>query len=163
MGGYHTGLGEAILRMKLPSHEALALAMGQLLALRRQEELEGLQADIVIPIPMFWTRRVARGINSPDVLARCLAVSLEIPLRRDVLVKHRNTLPQHHLPPSERFRNVRGAFRLRRGQTLASARVLLVDVFDDRRRTCSEAAKVLKQAGASSVAVAVIARARALK
>jgi ComF family protein len=146
--------------MKRPSHGALSVAMGRLLAQRRRERLIEVQADVVIPIPMFWRRRLGRGTNSPEVLASCLGKSLGIPVRRRVLVRHRNTLPQADLSPSRRFQNVRGAFRVRRGDALKDARVLIVDDVLTTGATCSEAAKMLKQAGAAWVAVAVVARAQ---
>ena len=160
LGSYHTGLRDVVLRMKRPSHDALSVAMGRLLVRRRREQLLEHRADVVVPIPMFWTRRLGRGMNSPDVLARCLGKSLGIPVRRDILVRHRNTLPQANLPPSRRFQNVRGAFRVRRPDVVRDVRVLLVDDVLTTGATCSEAAKMLKQAGAASVAVAVVARAQ---
>ncbi len=160
LGSYHAGLREVVLRMKRPSHNALSLAMGRLLAQRRREELLGLQTSVIVPIPMFWARRLGRGINNPDVLAGCLGQSLGIPVRHHILIRHRNTLPQAHLPPSRRFENVRGAFRVRNPDAVRDARVLLVDDVLTTGATCSEAAKMLKQAGAASVAVAVVARAQ---
>lgn len=79
-------------------------------------------------------------------------------MEHSLLVRTRKTLPQADLPPSRRFENVRGAFRLAAGYDIRGARVLLVDDILTTGATCSEAAKVLKQAGAASVAVAVIAR-----
>jgi predicted amidophosphoribosyltransferase len=70
-----------------------------------------------------------------------------------------NTFPQAGLPLSQRFRNVEGAFRVRRPEAVKGARVLLVDDVLTTGATCSEAAKVLKEAGAAAVAVAVVARA----
>ncbi len=146
--------------MKRPSHDALSAAMARLLADRRREQLLAQPCDMAIPIPLFWTCRLGRGGNSPDVLARGLAKFLQIPLRRDILVKHRNTLRQADLPPSQRFRNVRDAFRVRRPEAIAGARVLLVDDVLTTGATCSEAAKTLKKAGAAWVGVAVVARAQ---
>jgi ComF family protein len=160
LGSYHAGLGEVVLRMKRPSRNALSLAMGRLLAERRRAELLELQANVIVPIPMFWARRLGRGINNPDVLAGCLGQSLGIPVRRHVLIRHRNTLPQARLPPSRRVENVRGAFRIRRPDAVRGAHVLLVDDVLTTGATCSEAAKMLKQAGAARVAVAVVARAQ---
>jgi ComF family protein len=159
LGGYHTGLSEAVLRMKHTSHDVLSVAMGQLLIERRRNELAEHQADVIVPIPMFWRRRVYRGTNSPETLARCLAESLAIPVRRSVLVRRRNTPPQAGLAPSRRFENVRGAFRVRKPEAVKDARVLLVDDVLTTGATCSEAAKMLKEAGAAMVAVAVVARA----
>jgi ComF family protein len=158
LGSYHGELRDVVLRMKRPSHNALSLAMGRLLAERRREELLALQASVIVPVPMFWARRLGRGTNNPDVLAGCLGQSLGIPVCRHVLIRRRNTVPQARLPPSRRFENVRGAFRVRRPDAVRDARVLLVDDVLTTGATCSEAAKMLKQAGAASVAVAIVAR-----
>ena len=66
---------------------------------------------------MHWTRRFRRGVNSPELLAGCLGRRLRVPVAARLLVRTRNTLPQKDLTPQDRFRNVRGAFRVRRGQT----------------------------------------------
>jgi len=157
LGGYHSGLRDAVLRMKRPSHDALSVAMGRLLVERQQERLAGVRADVIVPIPMFWGRRLGRGKNSPELLASCLAKSLEVPMRT-ILVRRRNTLPQASLAPSRRFENVRGAFQVRRPDAVKDARVLLVDDVLTTGATCSEAANMLKRAGAAMVAVAVVAR-----
>ena len=107
---------------------------------------------------MFWTRRLRRGKNNPEILASCLAKHLGISMRRNALVRCRNTPPQAGLPPSQRFLNMRGAFRVRRPEFVKNPRVLLVDDVLTTGATCSEAAKVLKKAGAALVAVAVVAR-----
>ena len=159
LGGYHAGLRDVVLSMKRTSHDALTTAMGQLLVQRRREHLADVRADMVVPIPMFWGRRLHRGKNSPEMLARCLAESLGVPMRPSILVRLRNTLPQAGLAPSRRFQNVHGAFRVRRPDAVRGARVLLVDDVLTTGATCSEAARMLKQAGATMVAVAVVARA----
>jgi ComF family protein len=160
LGNYDAGLRDVVLRMKHISHDALTTATGRLLAERRQEHLAEARADVIVPIPMHWGRRLRRGKNSPDTLARCLARSLGTPVQASILVRRRNTLPQASLTPSRRFENVRGAFRVRRPAAVQGARILLVDDVLTTGATCSEAAKMLKKAGATTVAVAVVARAR---
>ena len=117
-------------------------------------------ADVIVPIPMFWRRRLRRGKNCPELLAGTVWPNRWASQRhRRVLVRLRNTSPQSGLPPSRRFENVRGAFRVRRPEAVRDARVLLVDDVLTTGATCSEAAKILKQSGAAMVAVAVVARA----
>ncbi len=159
LAGYRGDVRTVILRMKHASGEPLSRAMGDLLLLRRRDQLAGLQADVVVPVPMYWARRFRRGTNSPEILARRLALQLGVSLETGLLVRCRNTLLQPELPPRERFRNIRGAFRVTKGYDLRGARVLLVDDVLTTGATCSEAAKMLKQAGANWVAVAVVARA----
>ncbi len=135
------------------------MAVGHLLWLRRGAPLVALQADLLVPIPMHWRRRLLRGANSPELLADRLARRLGVPVANRLLIRCRNTKPQADLKPKERFGNVRGAFRTAKGYGLQGARVVLVDDVLTTGATCSEGAKVLKQAGASMVGVAVVARA----
>ena len=160
LGRYEGALRELVLKTKRLSAEALSLTIGRLLAQRLAEKLASFRPDAVLPIPMHWGKRLFRGVNSPELLADCLARKLRVPVVRS-LVRCRYTGPQKDLLPRERFRNVRGAFRLRRSdrQRWQDSRVLLVDDILTTGATCSEAAQLLKRAGAAAVAVAVVARA----
>jgi ComF family protein len=159
LGVYDGLLRDAVLRMKRPRNEPLATAVaGHFFALRG-EALRSLGAEIVIAIPMHWTRRVVRTINSPEVLADCLAARLGVPVDRRALRRRRRTLPQKDLSPDARLKNLRGAFRLGGRARLQGKKVLLVDDILTTGATCNEAAKILKQGGAAAVWVAVVARA----
>jgi len=159
LGAYRGELREAVLRMKHPGSEPLSAAMGRVYNNYRGDLVASLRPDVIVPIPMHWSRRLARGTNSPDILADCLARYLRVPLAAGLLSRCRNTLPQNNLSPTKRFRNVRGAFQLGASYLLGNVRVLLVDDILTTGATCSEAARLLKQAGASMVGVAVLARA----
>jgi ComF family protein len=159
VGRYQDELRDVVLRMKHPRHENLAMAMGQVLARKRASELSAIGADVVVPVPMHWLRRWRRGTNSAELLARCLGRQLHLPVGR-LLARRKNTTPQSELSPKERFRNIRGAFRVRMPPQFKGARVLLVDDVLTTGATCSEAAAALKKAGAKTVAVAVVARAQ---
>ncbi len=160
LGRYEGALRELVLKTKRLSSEAVSLAIGRLLAQRLGEKLAWFRPDAVLPIPMHWGKRFVRGVNSPELLADCLGRKLGVPVVRS-LVRCRYTGPQKDLLPRERFRNVRGAFRLRRSdrRRWQDARLLLVDDILTTGATCSEAARLLKQSGATAVAVAVVARA----
>jgi ComF family protein len=158
LGTYRSQLREAVLRMKRPRGELLSAAMGRFYWLRRGADLSALAPDVVVPVPMFWTQRLTRGTNSPDILAECLARRLHVPLEPRMIVRSRKTEPQRSLKPRQRRRNVRHAFALRAGYTLEGYRVLLVDDVLTTGATASEIAGLMKRAGASLVVVAVLAR-----
>jgi predicted amidophosphoribosyltransferase len=79
LGLYRGRLADAVLRMKRPVGETLALAMGRMLAERRRQQLADLNVDLIVPVPMHWSRRLGRGANSPEVLAQSCAVNCTCP------------------------------------------------------------------------------------
>jgi ComF family protein len=155
---YQDDLRNAMLRMKRAAFDPLSLAMGLWLADSLTESLLALRCDVIVPVPMFWLRRLRRGTNSPEVLASQLAARLSLPARR-LLRRTRHTKPQVGLSAPQRRKNVRGAFRPKHGRRLQGARVLLVDDVLSTGATCSEAARALREAGATRVDVVVVARA----
>lgn len=73
------------------------------------------------------------------------------------LLKIRDTPPQAGLDREARLKNVRGAFDC--GESLAGQHIAIVDDVMTTGATLSEAAKVLKKAGATFVSAWVVARA----
>ena len=80
--------------------------------------------DLVVPVPLHWTRLFARGYNQAELLARAIAQRLGVPCR-DLLRRTRRTRTQTRLSVEEKARNVSGAFRLRHRTT--ARHILLVD------------------------------------
>jgi ComF family protein len=159
LGTYQGPLRKAVLRIKQPGELALATMLGDLLATTAGARLASIGFDVVVPVPMHWTRLFWRGGNNPDTLAYRLAAQLGLPMRPRLLKRRRRTAPQASLPPSRRRANVRGAFRAPRHADLPGARVLLVDDIMTTGATVNEAARTLRRAGVELVAVAVLARA----
>ena len=69
--------------------------------------------DVVIPVPLHWTRQWRRGYNQAEVIARELASALGAELRTDILRRSRRTRSQVRLSLDGKAANVRGAFSLR--------------------------------------------------
>lgn len=159
LGMYDGRLRDLILRMKRADGDSVSLAMGRLLIEKQGARLGEVKADVVVPIPQHWRRRVVHRTNSAAVLAEVIARQIRVPLAERLLRRIRHTARQAELTPPERWQNVRGAFARRGGYHLNSAHVLLVDDVLTTGATCNEAARVLRRAGAERVTVAVVARA----
>ncbi len=159
LGVYEGELRRAVLRAKKWTGESTAIALAELLCQRAGDKFAVDQPEVVVPVPMHWSRRLQRGTNGANVLAEIVARRLGVPSARGLIVRRRNTLPQFTLPRSKRFRNVRGAFRLSTAYDLRAERVLLVDDIMTTGATCHEVARVLRSAGAKHISVAIIARA----
>lgn len=158
LGVYDDALRLACLRAKATSAEPLAAGLGELLWECESEAIAPLGIDVVVPVPHHWLRRFYRSHNTAETLAGVWAARLNVPLATHILRKGRWTRSQARLPPYERRRNLRDVFRASPSAGLAGATVLLADDVMTTGTTAHETAKVLVQAGAARVIVAVIAR-----
>ena len=113
--------------------------------------------DLIVPVPLHWRRRLSRGFNQSELLAR--AVARRYGLRPDnALRRKRSTSVQAGLSHAGRRLNVAGAFVARRTADLEGRRVLLVDDVMTTGATLGSCAAALKRAGARYVAVLTLAR-----
>jgi ComF family protein len=158
-GVYGGRLRELLLRMKRVEGDGLSLAIGQLVWQQCAGRLAASKADVVVPVPLHWRRRLAHLTNSAAVLGEVLARQLQLPLAERLLRRQRHTKPQASVTPTQRWENVRRAFSVRGGYHLNDAHVLLVDDILTTGATCSEAARALRNTGAARITVVVAARA----
>lgn len=158
LGEYEGLLRDQILAMKTDRSERLAGAIGHLMGARLDDELRALRPDAIVPVPMHAWRRLARGTNPPAALATTLGRMLDLPTFSRLLIRRRNAQPQVGLTRPARFRNIRGEMQVRKSYSMSAPHVLLVDDTLTTGATCSEAARMLKRAGAAKVTVVVAAR-----
>jgi ComF family protein len=158
LGIYAGALRQVVLRTKKSAHESLAAAMGNYLGRRLLQEWGNRPVDAVVPVPMHWTRRFARGVPAAELIAEGVARQAGWPLFTDLVYNARATRKQGTLLPGERFRNVAGAFQLSPRYDIAGARIVLVDDVMTTGATLDGIARVLIQQRAGSVHAAVLAR-----
>lgn len=158
IGFYRDALRDAIIEMKQPHRDTLIHAVGGLLARRLDGQMPDWRVDLIAPVPIYWSRRLFRGVNVAELLARAIHRRTGLPLYENLLKCRRKTKKQGTLRPDERRRNVRGALAVSAGYDLTDARILLVDDVMTTGATANEAAKVCRKAGAAAVFVGVVAR-----
>jgi competence protein ComFC len=112
--------------------------------------------ELLVPVPLHWTRRLLRGYNQSHVIARRLSHP-RARISTD-LVRIRSTKPQPIADTlSARERNVAGAFAVREDHAFASKTICLIDDIKTTGATLSECARTLKEAGATRVYALVLA------
>lgn len=118
------------------------------------------EADVLVPVPLHYTRLVMRGFNQSGWLAQTIGAAAGRPVLVDALKRTRRTPSQAGLAGRARRRNVSGAFRVRSGRVAAISgkRVLLVDDVLTTGATLSAWTRALKRSGARQVDVLVLAR-----
>ncbi len=145
-----------VLRLKHSGTNAVVPVMAQMMA----TAVHNCDVDMIVPVPLHSKRFVSRRFNQSQLLAKQLAVHLNVPVDNFVLIKKRATASQGGLNRKERFKNVTGVFAVEKGriETLKGKHILLVDDVLTTGATAGACAKVLKKAGASEVGLAVFAR-----
>lgn len=146
-----------LLGFKHGDHTHSAAAFGRWMHRVGSEVLAG--ADLLVPVPLHWTRLFQRRYNQAALLAQAVHAAGGPEVAADWLVRQRRTPAQGHLGPMARERNVRGAFAMRGGRSVAGKRVVIIDDVMTTGATVEECARVLKRAGAQSIAVLILARA----
>jgi ComF family protein len=113
-------------------------------------------ADMIIPVPLHWTRLWARGYNQAGWLASALATRIAKPYAPLTLLRKRRTPSQNGLSASGRARNVQGAFHV--SHNVVGKTILLVDDVYTTGATINACAKALLRAGALRVDGVALAR-----
>jgi len=113
------------------------------------------EIDYLVPVPIHWTRRLARGFNQSKLIAK--TVQCPTAAVNTNLVRIRRTTKQALLTTDkQRLKNVRDAFAVRDGHDFAGKTICLVDDIKTSGATINECAKTLKAAGAKKVYVFVL-------
>jgi ComF family protein len=159
---------DAIHALKYGGIRPAARKLGRMLAEAvAQLATEAPAEMLVIPVPLHRSKSAQRGFNQARLLAIYALDSLRtshpdwrLTLAPKTLMRLRATESQAGLTPRERRLNVRAAFSVSDPSAVNSKHILLIDDILTTGATARAAASALVKAGAASVRVATLARAR---
>lgn len=116
--------------------------------------------DLIMPIPLSKQRKLERGFNQAEVIARLVGKALDASIDSHSLTRTVHT-PIHRVGMDKRAREltVTNAFKVVRPNLIKDKRILLVDDVFTSGSTASNCANALKKAGAERVVVLTLARA----
>jgi ComF family protein len=167
-GVYTDGMREAIQLLKYERVEAVARPLGELLARVIQGmATKGMGRElVVIAVPLSGNKQRQRGYNQSVLLAQAAVKFLKrregwrLEQAHTAMIRVRKTESQFGLSPHARRRNLRGAFVVRDPAAVSGREVLLLDDIYTTGATARECSRMLRQAGATKVWVATVARAQ---
>jgi ComF family protein len=117
------------------------------------------EADLLVPVPLHWTRLFRRRFNQSAELARHLSHLTGLPHRPQALRRLRATAHQTGLDRDARHDNVADAFALgSEGAEIVGRKVLLIDDVLTTGATVDACARLLRRSGAVRIDVLAAAR-----
>ena len=114
--------------------------------------------ELVMPVPLQYSRQFKRGFNQAHELGRRLAKNLDLSYSPFIASKIKGTQAQATLSKKERVRNLKGSFQLQEMPAVKS--IALVDDVMTTGSTLRELAQTLYQNGVEEIHLWVVARAR---
>ena len=153
---YEGNVRRSLLRYKFYNARSYAAGYGRLLAMKLEANTpEGF--DCLTWVPVSSLRKLSRGYDQVELLAAAVGRELgTVPV--PLLKKVRHNRPQSGIADAAARRaNVLGAYRVTDPAAVAGKRILLLDDILTTGATASEAARVLKTAGAKEIYCAAVA------
>ncbi len=141
-------------RHRWPVAEILADTMWEQPRIRRVLD----EIEVLVPVPLYWSRQIGRGYNQADALARrlakrCRGIAVKYPI-----VRLKNTSAQTSVySAADRAANLRLAFGLVDGGSISGKRVALVDDVITTGSTVKAAARAIKEGKPASICAIAVA------
>jgi ComF family protein len=159
VGKYDSTLLDAIHQFKYKGKMTAGVTLGKFMAGYDYPAFDIGNYQMVVPVPLHTKRLKERGFNQSLILAKEIARRFAIEIDFTVLTRKADTAPQVNLKRDQRRENVKGAFEIRKPETIKGKNILLVDDVYTTGSTVRECAKVMIKGGATEVAVLTATRA----
>ena len=116
------------------------------------------EVNLIVPVPIYATKKRERTYNHAEILARSLSKSFAVPMDAKNLKKIKWTQSQSELDKEKRLKNVKDAFLAVDRNAFSGKNILLVDDVYTTGATIDECAKALRECGVGRVFSLVLAR-----
>ena len=157
-GAYGGALASVLLRLKYGGRPDLGPKLGLLLAGSLVGLGRGIEAEVVVPVPVPRSRLIERGFNQAALIAGPVARVLGAKFAPLALRRQEGGTRQAALQRKERLENLRGAYSVREASVIEGKAVLLVDDVSTTGATLASCAEVIARAGPRALTTAVVAR-----
>lgn len=120
----------------------------------------GVMPDIIVPVPITEKRLNKRGFNQSEIIAKELVSLLGggVVVRKDLVFRDVDRLPQAGLSRVERLTNLKGVFSVNTSQRLTGKTVLVIDDVFTTGSTVGEVVKQLRKLKPKKVYVLTFAK-----
>ncbi len=144
-------LQDLIHALKYDNKFKIGCLLGNILGEGKLTKIKTWNADLIIPIPLFHLKKVERGYNQADYIAKGLTKILGIKTNTSIAKRVKNTVTQTKLNKANRSINMQDAFSIRKPKLVKGKNIIVVDDVITTGTTILELAKKMKEDGTSKV------------
>lgn len=155
---YNDKVRASVHRYKFGGCSAYSRRYGILMSDCVENNLDCRSIDVISWIPLSKKRLRQRGYDQARLLAEEIAAKTGLPCRQLLQKVKNNSAQSLTRDAKQRRENVAGVYALDDGADVSGLRILLVDDVVTTGATMSEAARILRKAGAKSVFGVTLAR-----
>ena len=148
---YEGTMRDAVLAFKFRGKKEYGTALGQLLAQEGGEALHVWKTELLIPVPMSRKKERKRGYNQAAVLASEVSREAGIPLRKDLVIRRKETEAMKALGAEARRGNLAEAFLLTDPAAIYGKNLCIIDDIYTTGATVDAMAAILCAQGAADV------------
>lgn len=147
---------QLIMKLKHGDQTHLARMFGDWMVTYGQDVLS--ETDVIIPVPIHWTRLLNRLYNQAGLLGARIADVTSLPIDYHTLQRLKATPSQGTKSKKDRWENVKKAFKVTDKEKIKGKGVLLVDDVMTSGATVNACTKALLKAGAKHINVLTLGR-----
>lgn len=149
-------IAASVYRFKYKGRQEYAEFFGRCMAESLRAEWARWKPEALLPVPIHSSRKRKRGYNQAELLAEVVSEQTGIPVRKDLLVRDKKTIPQKELDGSGRQNNLKKAFKIIKNDVKLNTIVIIDDIYTTGS-TVDAITRELHKAGVPNVYYAALA------
>ncbi len=142
-----TKTNNVIYQLKYLNNPKAGMYVAQLMASEIADSGFFQDIDIIVPVPLSWRKKLIRGYNQCDWIAKGISKQTGIPIVFDAIKRAKHNTTQTVLDHQHRWDNVNNIFRLAKAELVAGKHILIVDDVITTGATTISCMKELMKAG----------------
>jgi competence protein ComFC len=150
-------LQKIIHAMKYGNNFRIGETLGILLGNKLLNEIQDLNLDLIIPVPLHRLKKSERGYNQSFYISKGVNSILKLVSDNKCIKRIKYTETQTSMNIKEREKNITGAFTIRNEKNISGKNILIIDDVITSGNTVSEVGKTLKGKGARNIYAASLA------
>lgn len=151
-----TPYSRLILEAKYADRPRLAYELGRIFALELLDDMAAIgDVDVLLPVPMHWSKRIRRGYNQSEEIARGISATTGIPVGDNLQAVRRHST-QTRKGRDARRANIANTMALKHPHELDGLNIAFVDDIVTSGATTVECVRAVSTSGARPASIGLI-------